>query len=221
MPVIFSGPGGYVSVSTPNLPGKIRGLKTVIRKGAISAAREIAENYQDALSKGIRSGSLGLTPLTPDTIRTRVMGKTAGATPAKPSKRGTNPLNYTGVSVGAIRVKMRSTAVVEVSQPDNAFIGYSRTRMQDAAKYNEGGFNRRGRFTKKMLAYLHILFRKQRGKRMGPLPGAARVGAAYHSSVAKRPAWSIVREKIAPSVPGTVRSNVSDAIKKSGIKVDF
>src|SRR3954464_1108707 len=131
MATMITGPGGRLVVSTPDLIRKIRGAAKLIRQGANIGIRVVANQFKDEVSNGIRSNALGLTPLAPSTIRTRIMGKDAGSTPARPSKRGTAPLDFTGASSKAIRVLVRSEAVFEVSQPDNAFIGYSRSRMTE------------------------------------------------------------------------------------------
>lgn len=219
MPTVFSGPGGRITFSTPKLIDKIRGVGTIIRAGTAKGIKEIAETYKKDISSGIRSGSLGLAPLAPATIRARLSGKTAGLTPARPIKRGTVPLNYTGVSAKAIAVKMRSEIVYEVSQPDNARIGYSRASMRDVAGYQEKGFVRRGRFTKEMLAFLHILFRKQGGRTRPLAQGKARIGAAYTSNVPSRPAWKKAREKLQPRVPGIMRRNLIAAFNRAGLKL--
>ena len=228
MPIIHSGPGGYVSISTPRLFEKIRGINKIVRQGAIKGAMDVARLYRDTVRDGLRSGNLGLRPLSPDTIRTRLEGKPVGKTPAKPVHRRQQPLYYTGSTARTIAVRIRSEAVFEVSVSPNASIDYSGGKMAKVAGWQEKGFRRRGRFTRESLAFLHILFRRHasRGARAREdsarrsTSNGARVGMSYSSKVPPRPAWANASRRIRPRIASIIARRVREQFRKEGLRLD-
>jgi hypothetical protein len=227
MAVVFTGPGGRVTISPPGLIRKIATLPDTIRKVVVrKALLELGTRQKNLVATGLRSGSFALAKLAPTTILARQVGKKTGLTPARPKSRSINPLYYTGTTIAGVSVKIVGESLVVVG-PSFDQIPYSGTPAILAATYQELGFRTRGKYSRKMLAYLHILFRKddERGSRAKEdsarksKKGGARVGTGFSRNVPARPVWELSRQRVGKEAPAVFREHIKTALVASGLTV--
>lgn len=229
MTTTYRGPGGSVEVNPVNLPRAVQRVVDAVIKGAKKGGKQSLIDIREMIQNGIRDNSLGLNPLKDSTIAARRAGKDGGAWPERPRKMNARPLDYTGQTVKGIKVNINND-VMSLGFDESATISYSKVNMERAAYYQEYGFTIRGKYTKKMLAYLHVLFRKQFGEREhGRKRWAqnnklstrgARVGMAYTRKVDPRPAWRKATIKAFPIVEINFRTAILNELKKTGLVIE-
>jgi hypothetical protein len=225
MDIKLTGPGGRLVFTPPDLVKQLEDLPINLRKRAIrKGLLQLGKRQKQIVSTGLRSGTFAIASLAPSTILARQIGKKAGITPARPTSKSTYPLHYTGETARGITVSIVNDALVVVG-PSFEPISYSGTAAIRAATYQELGFRQRGKFTRKSLAYLHILFRKddERGARAredsarGSKKNGARVGTGYTRNVPARPVWDLARRQVAGEAPAIMREHVRMALVAAGL----
>ncbi len=221
MATIFKGPGGSVEMNPTNLPREIKRIVSAVVMGTKKASKQSLRDIKQSIQSGIRDNSLQLNPLKDSTLVARKFGKDTGATPSKPKKYGDKPLLYTGQTVKGIRVEINGDSY-SLGFDDSATITYSNSNMGYVAYKQEYGFTITGTYTKKMLAYLHVMFSKQkvRRKKLG-LTGSygARVGMSFTRRVDPRPAWGNATERVFPTIEMNYKTAIIDALQKRGLLV--
>lgn len=212
---VYTGSGGYVNVTPANLADLLNQIIPAVSVGAQLAAKQSLVDMRENIQGGIRDMSMGLKPLSPATLITRGEGKTSGNFPSRPSRNGIAPLLASGQTVKGIKIN-GSALSLEIDPSDS--ITYTRGNMSKVAEKHEDGFTIKGVYTKKMLAYLHILFKKQFGQKARILgQGHTRVGVAYSRTVDPRPAWEIGTKRSIPQITQNFTYFISDELKKKGL----
>jgi hypothetical protein len=212
---VYTGSGGYVDVQPVSLAKLLNQIIPATVKGANKAAKQSLFDLRDAVRTGIKGNTLGLDPLKPSTLAARAMGKPAGNFPARNKISSTNPLLASGQTLRGIRV---DAAALDLGFDSSATISYTRGNMGKVAEKHEAGFTIRGVYTKKMLAYLAILFKKQFGKRARILgQGHAKVGVAFTRSVAPRPAWERATQKTIKKISNNFAMAIGMEFKNRGL----
>lgn len=211
----YAGPGGSVNI-TPGLNRMINKLVKAVVKGAQKAGKQSLYDMRDTLRDGIKNNSMGLAPLRPGTLLAR-----KNPTPTKPRSTRDQPLYYSGETLKGIKVKINNTSMV-LGFDEGATIYYNKQSMAYVASLQESGFPIQGTYTKKQLAYLHMLFRKDsrtaKAKSADTTPiKDAKVGLDYDRTVPARPAWKIAEAKTLPKVETNFVTCISEAIQKLGL----
>ncbi len=212
---VYTGSGGYVDVQPGSLAKLLNQIIPATMKGANVAAKQSLYDLRDAVRTGIKQNNLGLDPLKPSTLAARKMGKPNGTFPARNKFSSTNPLLASGQTLRGIRV---DAAALDLGFDSSATITYTRANMEKVAEKHEAGFTIRGVYTKKMLAYLAILYKNQFGKKARVFgQGHARVGVSYTRSVAPRPAWERATNKTIKKIGDNFVQAIGAEFKKRGI----
>lgn len=231
MATIYSGAGGSVKMTPGNLPRSVAKIVNAVVKGAQKGGKKSLNDIRKMIQDGVKNNTLGLNPLKDATIAARKAGKDAGITPGRPRKFGDAPLNYTGQTLKGIQVFINSDSM-SLGFDEAATISYTNSNMKNVAAYHEYGFTIRGTYTKKMLAYLHVLFRKQFGEKEHARKrfvqgrsdlstrGRAHVGVSYSRKVEPRPAWARATEKAFPIVELNFRTAILKAIEQTGLVIE-
>jgi hypothetical protein len=176
----------------------------------------IAKIGQQAYRVGVTTNAFNLKPLAESTLRSRIRGKLAGTGgPAKPRSRGGIPLRYSGQTVRAYRIRRQSSFHIVLGFTPGETIRYSPgASVKDIAEnVHETGKSLRVRYTARMLAYMHILFRKtgQRGARAGEESAGRgkrprRVGVSVNRRIPARRALKHVALAIQKRMPTELRN---------------
>ena len=224
MATIYSGPGGSVTMTPVNLPQAMRRLVQATIRGAVKGGKQSLKDIKVILQDGIKNNSLGLDPLADSTKIAR-----ANPPPGRPRKLGSIPLLYSAETVRGIKVLINGNSMALDFDP-GATISYNRSNMSKVAYYHEYGFTIRGTYTKKQLAYLHILFRKQFGKKIekernfvrargwaGKGREGTHIGVSYSRDVAARPAWERATQKALPIIEINFTTAIVKEIQKTGL----
>lgn len=226
MGVVFAGPGGRVVMTPTNIPGRIKALPQRVRFGMRNAMGILAQRQKELIQTGIRSGTFAIPKPEPLTIRTRQAGKPSGLSPRKPKSGSDKALLYSGETTESIQITLVGETLVVVKLPTSQLISYSRGRMLAVANFQELGFTRRGRFSKEMLAYLHILFRKKEGRgrrsreegaRRSRGSGVVRAGVSYADNVPARPVWDLSRRQVLKEAPPIFNRELDRVVRNSGL----
>lgn len=210
----------------------LKGLKkgsSIVRKINEATVKDLSNQIRVRVREGVETDSLRLRDLSQDTIVTRRKGKLPGTTPARPRKHGEKPLFYTGQTVKNITVRFKTPVLAEVGGNPNARSSYSTGKsFAETSAFQERGFTRRFTFTKRMLAYLHILFRNNSGRGQRAREDAsrrnrkgqpARVGVTYSKKVLPRPAYARAVIAVRRNVKPTFRKYFLKYFKEAGVNV--
>lgn len=220
MATIWNNAGGSINSNPPDIAKAIRQLERAIKAGARKGAELSLYAVREQLRRGLQTNSLGLNPIKDSTRLTRLAGKTGGNYPARPRMTGTRPLWASGDTAKAIKININNDVFI-MGFDDGLKYTYSSGNVGKIADDQEKGFPIRGVYTKKMLAYLHILFKRKSKKDRNDLGGKVKIGMAYSRKVDPRPAWEKVSQKMQPMVLNTIEYHIIDQIKKTGLQVDI
>lgn len=220
MAIIWRNAGGSIESTPVNLNKALKQLERAIKAGAKKGAELSLYAVREQIQRGLQSNSLGLNPISASTRATRLAGKSDGIWPPRNRLTGTNPLWATGTTARKIQIKMHNDVFI-MGFDEGVNFTYNKYSVGLAAKKQEEGYTIRGTYTRRMLAYLHILFKK-RGPvgRLVSSRGGIRVGAEYSRRVDPRPAWSIVWARMQPTVLNTVAYHIVKQIKQTGLVVE-
>ncbi len=211
---VYSGEGGTVDINPPDLARLINDIVKSVTIASKIAAKKSLLDIREIVQGGIRDNTLGLNPLKQSTLTARAMGKTAGNFPARNKYAGIAPLNASGQTLRGIKI---NSDMLSLGFDEDATITYTNGNMQKVAEKQESGFTIRGTYSKKMLAYLHILFKKQFGERAKNNSGAARLGVAYTRAVEPRPAWERATQRAVPRIENNFATAIIDELAKKGL----
>jgi hypothetical protein len=219
MATIWSNAGGSITSNPPDIAKAIRQIERAVKVGARKGAELSLYAIREQVQRGLQSNSLGLNPIKDSTRQTRLAGKTGGRFPARPRVTGTRPLWATGGTARAIKININNDVFI-MGFDDGLKYTYNSREIGKTAKQQEDGYTIHGVYTKRMLAYMHILFKRKSKKDRNDLGGKVKVGMAYTRKVDARPAWEKVMQKMQPMVINTIAFHVVDQIKKTGLQVE-
>lgn len=217
----YSGPGGSVKIHPPNLNRLINKIVKAVVTGSQKAGKQSLKDIKVIIQDGIKNNSLGLLPLKESTILSR-KNPSLGQAPltGRPRSFRKQPLMYSGETIKGIRVKVNGNSM-SLGFDEGATISYNKQSMEYVASLQEHGFNIKGSYTKKQLAYLHILFRNGKNKSKAVLSSnataKAKIGEPYVINVEPRPAWYNATAKAIPIVKINFDVALSEAIRKLGL----
>lgn len=218
MSTTWKNAGGSISSNPPDLVRAIRQLERAIKRGAKKGAELSLYAIREQLQRGLHSNSLGLNPIKDSTRATRLAGKKDGIWPSRSRLTGTNPLWATGTTARTITIKMHNDAFI-MGFEDGLTYSYNKASIGKTAEDQEKGYTIKGTYTRRMLAYLHIIFKK-RGAYSRIPRGSIRVGASFTRRVDPRPAWATIQERMAPTVLNTISYHIVKQIKQTGLEVE-
>lgn len=210
----YSGPGGNVNVNPPNLNRLLNRLVKAVVNASEKAGKQSLKDIKVVIQDGIKNNTLGLMPLKDSTILAR-KDPSAG----RPRSYRKQPLMYSGETLKGIRVQVGGNSMSLGFDP-GATISYNKQSMEYVASLQEHGFDIKGNYTKKQLAYLHILFRDGKRKSKdtrGDTSNKAKSGDGYTIKVEPRPAWYNATVKAIPIVEINFNVALYEAIKKIGL----
>jgi hypothetical protein len=223
MAVDYSGPGGQV-INIKQVNAFLRQLNNLLVQGGKAALSEGVKKLEWQLKQGIRSNKYGVPAISQATELTRKAGKTAGLWPARPRHSGTTPLYASGAAVRAITHQIISESLARVWIP---VIAYSPTQSYCFAGHQEKGYTIRGRYTQRMLNYLHVILnkggrpRKDKALRERNKLGnkiltrtTAKVGGTYSRRVIARPAWKTAEVAFEGEWSRIVVRNLEEVLRK-------
>jgi hypothetical protein len=209
-----SRPGGIMTTDPLNLDKHVLKLGAIARSVLIKAMTNAMKDAEKIYKEGVKGGSLNLKDLSPTTLRFRKRGKEkAGLSPARPKSGSTVPLFYTGFSHDSVRVKRIGPTSVELGMDPSRTIPYSGINVRGNAQIHERGAKPKGRYSRKQLAFLHIMFRRpgSRGRRAREdqsraAKRPARVGMGYSRKIPARPAFQRTRTRVRPMAEKHMRN---------------
>lgn len=192
---------GHLVVMDPkDLDAQFHKLGAIARSVTVAALKAIAEFAMKTYRDGIRQNSFGLEALSPTTLFARRVGKEPGKTPGRAPTGRKTPLYYSGTSMRNVRVARTGPLQFEVGIEPSITIAYTGRNARTNADFHERGGRARGKYTRRQLAFLHIVFsnRSSRGKRAREDAArrrrtTARVGLNYTRRIPSRPAMEATR----------------------------
>jgi len=196
----------YFVVTDPKeLVSEFKVLGGVAHTVVVRALKDIAKQAAKIYYENIRKNSFGLKALSPHTITFRRKGKLAGDTPARSRVNRVTPLYYGGQSMKAVTTHRTGKAAFTVKIQEGVIIRYSgRSAAKNAELHENGGTITGKRYTRKQLAYLHIVYRnsgargKSRDDNTRKARTRARVGLGYKRQIPARPAIAKTRAMLKP-----------------------
>lgn len=211
----YSGPGGSVKIKPPQLERLLNKLVKEVVSASQRAGKQSLKDLKVVIQDGIKNNSLGLLPLKDSTLLSR---KNPG--PTRPRSTRKQPLLYSGETMKGIRVKVNGDSM-SLGFDEGATIYYNKQSMEYVASLQEHGFDILGKYTKKQLAYLHIIFRKGKNKSKDVInkdPSTKiKAGDPYTIKVEPRPAWYNATAKSLPIVLINFNVELAKAIQKLGL----
>jgi hypothetical protein len=158
MAVVFQASGSVVIHEPGDLIKQLRDVGYILNAVMADTIANIAKMGEDTYKARIMSNAFNLRPLAETTIRTRIRGKLAGTTLAKPKRPGRLPLLYTGRTGNSFSQKSQSATQIVLGFSGGNIRYGSGASVAGIAAVHETGSSPRIRYTARMLRYLHVLF---------------------------------------------------------------
>lgn len=181
------------------------------------AAKIALKRYQEAYQG--KSPHAAVSALRNKTRTWRNVGKLAGGPGSKtpwvvPKSNRRHPLNRTGALWHGLEMKKEKRATYRIQFNKSKRNPEGSKTLQDVANMQESGWVATFRVSRRMMAYLHVLFNAVRSKKGYTPNGDQQTGISFSVRYPARPVFGMTTEYLEAILIPAMKRKLSEAYKK-------